>query len=86
MSQKETYYEYFYMPQISAFFYLCHASASSELVVCWNFWFWSGIPVDESQKFPGNPAEPAVSALLSLWTDGRQLHLLFLSLGLYFAG
>lgn len=64
----------------SALFCSSHTSASFELVVCWSFWFWSGIPVDKSlRNIMGTPAAP-----LTLQAVGRCLpcHLLFS--GLYF--
>lgn len=62
------------------FFCLSHTSASFELVVCWSFWFWSGIPVDKSlRNFMGTPAVPH-----SLQADGRCLLCHLLSSGPYF--
>lgn len=39
-----------------------HSSASFEMVVCWSFWFWSGVPVHECQKFHGNPCSSTLPA------------------------
>lgn len=43
MSQ-EIHYEYFYMLQISLFFSLLYCR------ICWSFWFWCTIPVNESLR------------------------------------
>lgn len=64
----------------SAFFCPPHSSVFFELVVCWSFWFWSGIPVHKSMRnFMETPAAP-----LSLQADGRCLPCHLLSSGLYF--